>query len=256
MKRYQFIELVFEKVKLNLRAEARKTYLSFGWWFLEPILYIGVFYVVFAVFLATRTENFLVFLCCGNIPFVWFSRSVSNSAQSIVLGRSLMNQVQIPKVFFPAVVVMQDLFKALLVFAVLLLFVYFIGFTPTIAWLSLPLLILAQLVLICAVALFVSMIIPFLPDLRFIVATVLQLLMFASGIFYSYEDVILPEHRSLFLLNPVANLIRMYREVLMAGQWPDWLDLGLIILVSLLAIAVLLVVMKKLDSTYPRLVLQ
>ena len=198
----------------------------------------------------------MIFLACGNIPYVWFSRTVSNSAQSIILGRALMDQVEIPKVFFPAVVVFQDLFKSILVFFVLLLYVSIIGFEPTLAWLSIPLLLFVQLTLISAVALFTAMVVPFLPDLRFIVATGLQMLMFASGIFYSYEDVILPEHRELFLLNPLANLIRMYREVLMEGQWPDWADLGWIFLASAIAIFVLMQAMKKLDSTYPRLVQQ
>lgn len=252
----RFAELIATKVRLNLKAEAAKSYLSYAWWILEPALFVAVFYFVFGVFLSGRTENFVTFLVCGKIPFLWFSRTVTNSANSIVNGRGLMNQIAIPKTFFPLVVVFQDFCKSIVVFLLMLVFVWLSGFQPVMSWISIIPLMLTQLVFLTALALICAAVVPFLPDLKFIIQTGIMLMMFASGIFYSYKDVILPEHQTLFLLNPLANLIRMYREVLMEGLWPDWLDVAGIASASGLVIVLMIWVYSRIGSKYPRLVLQ
>ncbi|MFC1605776.1 ABC transporter permease [Pseudomonadota bacterium] len=92
-------DVFFTKLVFNLKSEASKTYLNYLWWILEPALLVGVFYIVFGVFLARGGEDFLVFLICGHIPFAWFSKSISNAANSILDGRFLISQIAIPKPF-------------------------------------------------------------------------------------------------------------------------------------------------------------
>ena len=62
---------------------------------------VGVLYLVFAVFLARGTPNFVVFLVCGKIPFLWFSKSVSNASHSIISGRGLINENLNSNAIFP-----------------------------------------------------------------------------------------------------------------------------------------------------------
>jgi lipopolysaccharide transport system permease protein len=252
----RFSELVLTKVRLNLKAEASKSYLSYAWWILEPALFVMVFYVVFGIFLDRGTENFVVFLLCGQIPFLWFSRTVSNSCSSIEQGLSLMIQIRIPKLFFPLVVIAQDTIKSVCVFSLLFVFVFIYTGDIALSWLSLPIIMLVQLMFVSAISLLFAMVIPFVPDFKFLVATGIQLLMFGSGIFYSYEDVIKPEHLTWFLANPMANLISQYRSVLLDGQMPDWTALFLIFSISVFTLIVMAKLIKKFDSIYPRLLME
>ena len=250
------VEVFFTKLVFNLKAEAAKTYLSYVWWLLEPALMVGVLYLVFAVFLSTRTPDFLIFLVCGKIPFLWFSKSITNSSGSIVAGRGLINQVSIPMPFFPLLVVFQDAFKQSVVFAFMFTYFYLYGLEVTWVWLSIIFVILTQLLLISSISLLVAAITPFLPDFRYLVATGMMALMFGSGIFYSYKDVILPAHQQLFLMNPVANLIKNYRQVLMENVLPDWSALASICLGSIALIIVMTLYYRKTDTSYARLIAQ
>jgi lipopolysaccharide transport system permease protein len=252
----RLVDLFRTKVGFNLRAEASRTYLSYLWWIFEPALYVGVYYVVFGLLLIRGTENFIVFLLCGQIPFLWFSKTVGNSADSISNGRSLIEQVAIPKAFFPLVVVCQDAVKQALVFTLLLGFLGVFGIEPRLGWLSLIPIVLVELALIVACALLVAALVPFVPDLRYLVATGMTLLMFSSGIFYSYADVVSESHQRWFLMNPMASLIECYRDVLMRGVPPDWGALALIGSVSVVAIFLILMLYQKLESVYARLVVQ
>jgi len=211
--RTHLLEVFFTKLVFNLKSEASKTYLGYIWWMLEPALMVAVLYLIFGVFLARGGPNFVVFLVCGKIPFLWFSKSVNNASNSILAGRGLINQAAIPKPFFPMLIVFQDSFKQIFVFTLMLIFISLYGLPASWMWLNLVFVIFTQFLLISAIALLFAAIVPFLPDFKYLIATGMMALMFGSGIFYSYKQVILPEHQRLFLLNPLANLIRNYPDV-------------------------------------------
>lgn len=253
---FNFIELLIEKVKMNLRSEIRKSYLSYAWWVIEPALMVSVFYVVFGILLRRGGEDFLAFLLCGYIPFQWFSRSIQNSMTSIVNSRGLINQIKIPKVFFPFVTMLHDAFKAIIVFGLLLTVLLIYGIKPTLHWLYIFPIIVVQFVFISACGVFVAMILPFAKDLRFLISTGITLVMFSSGIFYDFRLRILPEHQIVFLMNPMANFLANYRDVLLYAGNPDWLALSIIAVASLFTLALLISLLWRIDGTYPKLVIE
>ncbi len=251
-----YTEAFFLKLRLGLKAEVSKHYLNYAWWFIEPTLHVTVFYFVFGVLLRSGGEGFVVFLLCGQVPFLWFSRSVSNSTNSIISGQGLIQQMAIPKPFFPLLVVAQDFVKQLIVFACLLLMIAWTGYPIGKSWLALPAIIGVQLTMTAALALLVAAITPFIPDFRFIVGTGMMMLMFSSGIFYDYRVVLLEEHKQLFLLNPVARLIECYRDVLIRGAFPDFVGLVWVLAASGMLLFIMVRFYKVTDATYARLVSQ
>ena len=252
----RFWQLVIIKIRFNLRSEATQSYLSYAWWILEPLLQMGVYYIVFDIFLHRGGENFVAFLLCGIIPFLWFSRSVNNSSRSIAQGKGLVSQTYLPKPFFPLVVIGQDLVKQQVVFLLLFGFLLYFGYMPSVEWLWLIPIVITQLMLIIAVAFLVSFIVPFARDIQYLINAGLMMMMFGSGIFYSYESVLLPEHREIFLMNPMANLIVSYRMVLMDGTAPMTDSLLVIASVSLLFIFLMSKAMKRHNNTLTRLSLE
>lgn len=249
-----YIQLIAIKVSANLQAEVSRHYLSYLWWILEPLMHMLIFYIVFGTLLKRGTENFLAYLLTGLIPWTWFSRTISNSMMSIIQGRGLMMQVHLPKIILPTIVIFQDFVKQTIVMALLLVFLWLYGIPLNIHWAALPLVILTQLVFICACSFFVASVIPFVPDLQFLVGAGLQMLMFCSGIFYNTK-VIPPKYREYFFMNPMANLISNYRNIFLYNQWPDTQSLLLIFQLSLLSVLVLFLILRKLDYIYPRVVI-
>lgn len=252
----QFWAVFSTKLWFNLRSEVARTYLGYLWWLLEPVLWVTALYVVFGIFLRLRTEDLIIFLVVGMVSYQWFSRSVSNASRSLAQERGLINQVAIQKIFFPLLTVCQDSVKQLVVFFAMFLFLLYAGLEPAPAWFWFPVLVATQWLLILAAGMVSAAIVPLVPDTRFLIATLLQVGMWGSGIFYSYEDVLLKEHQEIFLMNPMANLIKNYRQVLMDGEAPDLLALGIIALVSIAVIALMMIVFRRLDTTYARLALQ
>ena len=156
--RRQLVDVFLTKLKFNLKSEASKTYLGYVWWVLEPALFVLVLYLVFGIFRARGTPDFVIFLVIGKIPFLWFSKSVVNASNSILQARGLINQVIISKAFFPLLVVAQDVVKQLFVLTLMFVFLIWYGLEPNLAWLYFPLLFVVQLLLIVACSLILSLI--------------------------------------------------------------------------------------------------
>lgn len=256
MTTHNLFEAFFLKLQLNLKAEARSSYLNYAWWVLEPALNVALFYFVFEVLLGRGGEGFVVFLLCGQIPFSWFARSVNNASSSVNANGQLIQQTAIPIPFFPLLVVAQDIVKESAVLVCLLIFVWIMGHNPNMTWLALPVIVATQSLLIAGCSLTAAAITPWLPDFKFIIGTAMTMLMFASGIFYDYSEVLLEQHKSLFLLNPVASLIDCYRTVIIDEQWPSWSRLAYVAITGLGLSATMAAIYKRLGSVYSQLVIQ
>lgn len=251
----QLLQLIWTKARFNLRSEVNRNYLSYGWWVLEPLLHMVVYYLVFGLLLQRGGENYPVFLLTGLIPWMWFSKAVSSSSNSIIAGQGLLLQVGLPSIVFPLVTLLQATLKQIPVFLLLLGFLWLQGFIPGTNWWALVPVIVVQAVLTTAFACSVAALIPFARDLSYLVPTGLMFLMFASGIFYDYRTI--PENwQSLFLANPLAFLLKSYREILVDGTLPDFHTLAGWGVGSALACVLVVLAYQRLRYIYPRVVME
>jgi len=248
----RYRSLVAYKVYAELRAESERTYVGFMWWFVDPIVTMFVYYLVFTVVIKSRSENFLGFLFIGILCWRWFHTSIMHGANSILGERGLMQQVYLPKVIFPIVAVLTDTVKFLIVLLVLIIALPLFGFPIGITHLALLPVVLAQFLLVAGCTILAASIVPVVPDIRMVLQNGLQMMFFLSGIFYDIS--LFPEKlQNLMLLNPMAVLIRMYREVLLNGSMPSFTTLGVIISFSFLIGMLGFAVTRRLDVVYPKL---
>lgn len=248
-----FRELVFFRSFSGLRAEAARYYLGFAWWIIEPILFMIALYVVFAVLLQRGTEDFVVFLLVGIVTWQWFAGVVRHSAASIWSAGAIMTQVRVPKLFFPAVTIFMDTAKFFVAFFLLVTFIWFYGIPPGPAYPALFFVLLVQFLFIAAAALLVAMAVPFLPDLRFAVESLLHFLFFFSGIFFDVNTVP-KDYQWLIQINPMTQLIDAHRAILIHGIQPSWSSLLWIGSVSVIMLIFLALVLTRMDQVYPRLI--
>jgi lipopolysaccharide transport system permease protein len=247
--------LLLYKAWADLCSEARRYYISYLWWVLEPVLEMLIFYLVFAVLLQRGGPNFVQFLLVGLVIWKWFQTTVIHCGNSIVNSRGLIRQAAIPKVFFPSVIILTDTFKAMIAFAMVLVFLALTGFTPNPAYAALPLLFLAQLSLIMAVGLAFAALTPFFPDFVLIISHLLRLTFYLSGIFFDPHKIPEP-YRAWFFLNPMARLIEDYRGIVLHQRWPDPVPLLIIGTASVLVTIWVWRFIRRHNTVYPRIVAQ
>ncbi len=223
----QYLRLIHVQARMALKADANRFMLGYLWWVLEPLLYVGVFYVVFDLVLDRKKADLIVFLMCGKFPFIWFARSVNQAANSIVGNAGLIGRVNIPKSLFPMASIQSNLYKQCLVFAFLLAFVMVRGYMPSLDWLWLVPIIAVQYLLITACGLAGAIATCYVRDFTMVISLLTTFLLFTSGIFWDVRDIGNPELTQLILLlNPLAFLLDAYRQVIMYQGTPDLVGLA------------------------------
>ncbi len=254
MARAHYLELLLYKTYADLRAEAARTYFSFLWWIVEPLIFMAVFYVVFGLVFQRYDQDFVPSLLIGLVTWRWFDNTVRTGANAILANHGLMQQVYLPKHLFPSVAVLVSTAKFLLVFVLLLVLLQYLGPGVGVAYLWLPVPLLAEFLLVSGAAMMMAALVPFFPDLRIIIGNVLMLLFFLSGVFFSIDKI--PEqYREYLFLNPMAGLIDAYRSILI-GSGPPPLDrMAIIALLGILLIVIASWLMRRYDRRYARRVL-
>ena len=253
MSNQQVMIIIIFRVVAELKAEASRYFLGILWWVLEPVMYMGVYYMLFegGIRGGGRGENFVVFLLIGLVFWKWFASSIQSGSGSLTANKNIINQVKVPKWMFPAISFGSNTAKLLFTLTILLIFLAFYGFTWQITILALPVLMGIQAILTLGGSIFLASIVPFLPDLKFIISNALMLLFFMSGILIPIDRF--PESVKKWLyLNPMLTLIEAYRDILMYFQWPDWYSLGIIALFATLLLTFGLWRINRLSYIYPK----
>ena len=249
----QYGELILYGVYSDLRTEVARRLLGFLWWVIEPLLYMAVFYLVFELGLRQGGPDYVPFLLCGMVAWKWFDGSLRQASNSIMMNSGLIQQIFVPKYVFPLIQIFTNTFKFLVVLALLMLLVVCMGRRPSLHWFGLVPLLLTQLFLIISSGLLLAAIIPLVQDLRQVVDNLLMLMMFMSGIFFNADDL-QGTARIAFDFNPMVLIISAYRHILLDNQWPHWGDLGYVLLVSLPMLTLAVLLLRRFERQYPKLV--
>ena len=211
---------------MALKSDASKTFLGYLWWILEPMLYVGVFYVVFNIILDSKRADFLVFLMCGKFAFIWFSKTVNQASNSIVGNRGLIGKVDVPKSLFPMAAVQESLYRQAAVFLLLFGVLAIYGYAPSFSWLWLVPIIAVNYIVIVACSFVGACLVCFVQDFSNLISLAMVFLLFTSGIFWDVRNLGDPHKTEMVLaLNPLAFLLDAYRQVLMYQQAPDLVHL-------------------------------
>jgi len=250
------LNIIKFKTIAEIKAEAARSYLGLVWWILEPLLYLTVFYTVFSIILQRdRGAGFVFFLLVGLVVWKWFSSSILSGASSIVVNAGLMRQVYLPKYMFVHVSILVNLYKFLITFGLLLLFIAFFGPGMSASWAMIPVILVVQFTVILFLTSLVAAIVPVFPDLKVLVDNGMMLLFFLSGIFFSLDNA--PASIKIYLsINPMAVLIDSYRAILLEHSSPDWGALSVIFMISIVGYALALKLIDRLDPIYPKVILR
>lgn len=215
--------------RMALRADAARYFLGYIWWVLEPLLWVGVFYLVFVVLLDSREPNFMIFLATGKLAFVWFSKTVSQASNSIVSGKGLVGKISVPMSLFPMAVVQESLYRQAAVFAMLTGLLVSDGYAITMTWWYLVPLLLVYYILILACSFLGACMVCIARDFAQLISLGVMFLLFMSGIFWDVRTLGDPYKTELVMnLNPLAFILDAFRQIMMYNTPPDMVHLAAI----------------------------
>jgi lipopolysaccharide transport system permease protein len=234
--------LLWQFIKRDIQTRYRGSVLGIGWALLGPLLMLGVFTLVFHGLFEMRWPvaasgvaqvDFALQVFVGLLLFSFLAEVCNRSPQLVVSQPNLVTKVVFPLPVLGVAAVASAGFQMLVGAILLMAFsLVLVGLQPS--WLALPLVLLPLALTLLAASWFLSALGVYLRDVGQMMAMFTTLMMFVSAVFYPLSTV--PERwQGLYLLNPLARTITDTRRLLFEGAWPAWGELGIYLLLSLLA---------------------
>ncbi len=217
---YRYRVLVEVLIRRELKARYRGTILGFLWSFVNPVILMGLYVLVFSVYLRVDMPNYPAFLLSGIFPWLWFSATVNEATLAIIGNGGLIRKVYLPSEVFPLVHLGSNMVHFVASLPILFGFLMWAGLTPSWSLLAFPVVVGLQVLFTYGIALAVSALVVRFRDFFHIIPNSLTALFFATPIFYPATMV--PErYRILLDANPLSYLILAYQDVLFFGRFPS-----------------------------------
>jgi lipopolysaccharide transport system permease protein len=233
-------KLIKTLVKREVVGRYRGSIMGMMWSFLNPILMLSVYTFVFSVVFKARWSvgsdsktEFALVLFAGLLVFNLFSECVNRSPTLILLNSNYVKKVVFPLEILPLVALGTALFHMIISFIVWLVFyIVFFG-QPQLTLLLIPFILLPLIFMTIGISWMLASLGVYLRDVAQIVGIITTTLMFLSPIFYPLSSLPTQFQRILYL-NPLTPTIEQARAVLIWGQVPEFITLGLYTLFSLI----------------------
>ena len=217
---YDYREMIWMLVRRDLRGRYKGSALGFLWTFLNPLLQLGVYTVVFSVIMRAGIEKYYLFLFVALIPWIAFSTSIQGGTTCILTQKSMVTKIHFPRQVLPIAHVTTCFVNMLLCFIVVFLVCGFsIGINIAVIPYLIPV-ILIEYLLALGLCFIVSGITVFFRDMEHIIGIFVMMWQFLTPVMYSVDSV--PEQlRTIFMLNPMTPVILCYRDILYYKQVPQ-----------------------------------
>lgn len=246
---YKYRELLKTNIKKEIRGKYKNSFLGVLWSFLNPLLQIAVYALVFPFILKNTQDNYVIFLCCGLIPWAFFSTTISRSAFTMVENGNIIKKVYFPREILPISVVTSETVNFLISTIIIIVFVIFGGIGLSKYIMLYPIVLLAQYLLLIAISLIVSSISIYIRDLQHLIGVALQLLFYAAPIVYTPESI--PEQFKWILkCNPITYIISGYRNIFYNQTMIELKPLLILIGCSVVACVIGYIIFNKLQKGF------
>ena len=162
---YNYRELLKTNIKKEIRGKYKNSFLGVLWSFLNPLLQIAVYAIVFPLILQNKQPHYVVFLCVGLIPWTFFATAVTRSAFTMIENGNLLKKVYFPRGILPISIVTSEAVNFLISTIIIIAFVLGDGLSLSKYILLYPLVFIIQYILILGIAFIVSSVTVYFRDL-------------------------------------------------------------------------------------------
>lgn len=207
----------------ELKAQNQDSVMGQFWHLLNPMLLIGVYYLIFGVILQIEArrgvDNYLPFLIVGVIIFNYTRSSIQAGARMIVKNRNLVQSINFPRAILPASAIVSETASHLYALPVMLVLVMLVegGPLPQWSWFLLIPVTFFQLLFNLGIAMVVARLSFHFRDIQQLLPFAMRLYFYSSGVIIPINNDVIPNATLVAILqfNPAYLIVEMGREAVL-----------------------------------------
>lgn len=227
----RYRDLLWMLVKRDFIATYKQTILGPIWFFIQPLLTTLTFIVVFGKIAGIPTGGvpMLVFYLSGITLWNYFSECLNKTATVFRDNAAIFGKVYFPRLIMPLSIVVSNLVRLGIQMTLFLgiWIYYYVQGTITAQWqmILVPMLIALMAMLSLGAGMLISALTTKYRDLIFLLGFGVQLLMYATPIIYSLENIP-PKYAAIIRANPMSAIIETFRFAFTGSGSFSWSSLG------------------------------
>ena len=244
--------------KAELKSSVADSYLNWLWWILDPVLFMLIYSFLAQIIFNSREDNFAVFVFIGLTAWDFFNRTITNSVKLVKSNKSVVTKIYIPKYMLILTKMYVNLFKMCISFGLVIITMVLYGVDVSFNILYVPIIFAVLFVVTFGFATLFMHFGVFIEDLSNVVAVLLRLVFYMSGVFYSISDKLKSLNPIISTVlsygNPLALIISSLRDVLLYSRAPNLIALGVWFVVGLIVSVVGVNTVYKYENSYTKVI--
>jgi lipopolysaccharide transport system permease protein len=225
----------------DIKVRYKQAILGVGWAVFQPLAGAVAFTIVFRRLANMESDGlpYPVFAYVGLVVWAYTSSAVTRATQSLVNNTNLVTKVYFPRLVIPLAAVFPGLLDLAVSLPVLVVLCAVYDVRPGLAVVTLPLWILAAMLVAFAVGSLLSALNVRYRDVNQAITLLVQLWLFLSPVAYPISAV--PEAwQPLYAVNPMSLVVEGFRWCLLGGPAPGaWWPISAVVTIVLLAAALI-----------------
>jgi len=254
---WDYRDLLFLLVKRDFVAFYKQTILGPIWFVVQPVLTTIMYYLVFGRIANLPTDGVppVLFYLSGVTCWLFISETLLKTSDTFITNSNIFGKVYFPRLLIPISIVFSSFIKFAVQFILfLLVWAYYMFFTPTVIKITpvlalLPFVLLVMSLLSLGLGIIFSSLTTKYRDLRFLLTFGIQLMMYATPVIYPLS-MTSAKYRPFIIANPFTALIETFRfSFTGAGQF-SIIYLAYSVVMTLVIITIGIVIFNKIEKSF------
>lgn len=209
---YRYREMLFLTVKKDLRSRYRGSVLGFLWTFINPLLQLVVYSIVFPHLLRVSEEHYSMYVFSGLLPWIYLTSSLQIATTCITGNSNLVKKIYFPRIILPLSVSLTGVVNLCFGLVILLAALCFEGIFPSVYLAFLPVVLLVQFLFVSGICFILSSAYVYFRDLEHIVSIVTMAWFYLTPVVFTL-NTFPPTLKWIMDINPMTSLISAYRDI-------------------------------------------
>jgi lipopolysaccharide transport system permease protein len=246
---YNYRNLIWVLAWVDFKQRYKNSVLGYFWSLLEPLIMLGVLYIVFSNLMKFQVQYYQLFLLQGLIMWNFFTRSTTGSLYTFIIKTPLVKKVYFPRDILVISSCITALLMSIFESIIFLAFLFFFRIPLSLNILYLPVVIFLYFIIAVSTSLVLAALNVYFRDIQYIWAVILQVGFFATPVIFPLN--VFPQYlQNILKYNPLAQVIYLARDVTLYSKEPNLASFLFVIFIAMVILAIGYAIFTRLEPKF------
>jgi lipopolysaccharide transport system permease protein len=247
---WEYRDLIYFLLWREINGRYKQMALGWLWLVLQPLYLIFLNTLVFGVLAKLPSDGlpYPLFNYAAMLPWTFFAGALNRTAGSLSSNQGLISKVYFPRLFVPIVATLSGLLDFLVSFGLFLVVLFYFGFIPGIAILTLPIFFGLAAITALGIGLCLASLQAWFRDVGLMLGYILQGWLYLTPVVYA-SSVIPEKWHFIYHLNPMTTVVDGFRWALLGTSGLSLLPASISVMGSITILCIGVYLFRRTERT-------